>query len=180
MEEIWKDIKNYEKLYKISNYGRLFSYKSNKILRYSVRPNGYLKYSLYKNGRYEHISMHRLVAQAFIPNPNNYQIVNHIDENKTNNQVDNLEWCTSKYNVNYGTGIKKRSKTQKLTMTTMKPVIIIYPSGLMRYCNSLHEASKISGKSLSVVSNIAGGKNITGQSRDGYKFKYYSLELKSK
>jgi len=107
MEEIWKDIKNYEKLYKISNYGRLFSYKSNKILRYSVRPNGYLKYSLYKNGRYEHISMHRLVAQAFIPNPNNYQIVNHIDENKTNNQVDNLEWCISKYNVNYGTGIKK-------------------------------------------------------------------------
>ena len=79
--------------------------------------NGYYYVCLSKNGIVKSYYVHRLVAQAFLPNPNNYKEVNHKDENKTNNVVTNLEWCDRLYNVRYGTGIERRSKTQS------KPVL---------------------------------------------------------
>ena len=111
--EIWKDIRGYEGIYKISSYGRVWSLKrkgvvKEKILSQTYNNNGYLRISLNKNNKSKSILVHRLVAQSFIPNPNNLPCVNHKDENKLNNQVDNLEWCTHKYNNNYGT-IKQRS-----------------------------------------------------------------------
>ena len=104
-KEIWKDIKGYEGLYQVSNKGNVRSLHYGKIKQLSIvkRSNGYLMVSLWNKMKRKHYLVHRLVAEAFIPNPNNYPQVNHKDENPINNSVDNLEWCTSKYNNNYGT-----------------------------------------------------------------------------
>lgn len=110
MEEIWKDNEGYEGMYQVSNMGRVRSLRRNIILRQGIS-RGYYILILSKNGKRLTNKVHRLVANAFISNPNNYPIVNHKDENKTNNCVNNLEWCDSKYNINYGTGNKKRGLT---------------------------------------------------------------------
>ena len=104
--EIWKEIKNYENLYWVSNFGRVKS--KNKILTPIKRT--YLQVGLYKNGIEKTFYIHKLVAQAFIPNPNNYNCINHKDEDKYNNEVENLEWCTKSYNNNYGTRTQKTRK----------------------------------------------------------------------
>ena len=114
MQEIWKDIKGYEGLYQISNLGRVRS--KNGILKPQKRQHGYLGIMLYGRGGhptrgFKHKSIHRLVAEAFIPNPNGYAEINHVDEDKTNNRADNLEWCTRKYNTTTGTVQLRRSKT---------------------------------------------------------------------
>lgn len=108
MEEIWKDIEGYEGLYQVSNIGRVRSLRNNIILKSKIERSGYERVILSVNNIHKDYYIHRLVANAFIPNPNNYPIVNHKDENITNNRVDNLEWCTQEYNINYGTGNKKR------------------------------------------------------------------------
>lgn len=113
MEEIWKDIKGYEGLYQISNFGRVKSlnYRNTgkeQLLKPALNTTGYFCVMLCKP--LKRFLIHRLVAKAFIPNPDNLPCVNHKDENPTNNHVDNLEWCTQLYNVNYGNGIIKRCK----------------------------------------------------------------------
>lgn len=118
-KEIWKDIKGYEGLYQVSNFGRVKSLVNNKgqyrekILN-PIIGNGYYRVRLFKNKQNKLYSVHRLVAEAFIPNPDNLPQVNHRDENKLNNSVDNLEWCDNKFNMNYGTArqrmVEKQSK----------------------------------------------------------------------
>ena len=105
MKEIWKDIKGYEGAYQVSNLGNVKSLKTNKNLYYtkSGRNREYLKVSLVRNNKRKMVSIHRLVAEHFISNPNNYPCVNHKDECKNNNVWTNLEWCDEKYNANYGT-----------------------------------------------------------------------------
>ena len=110
MQEIWKDIKEYEGLYQISNLGNLISIKHNRIKSIVVRKNQrYLRVNLWKNGKYKTFSIHRLVAESFLPNPNNFPVVNHKDGNKLNNKADNLEWCTQSHNVkeSYKLGLQK-------------------------------------------------------------------------
>lgn len=112
--EIWKDIKGFEGLYQVSNYGNVKSLNYNKtgkecILKNRKRYDGYCSIRLC-NKTVKTFSIHRLVAEAFIPNPNNLPEVNHRDEDKTNNNVTNLEWCDKKYNINYGTRTEKTSK----------------------------------------------------------------------
>lgn len=101
--EIWKDIKGYEGKYQCSSLGNIKSlvYKKPKILKPRLDKDGYLKVILYKDGPKE-FRVHRLIADAFIPHPNDLYIVNHKDEDKSNNCVDNLEWCNADYNNNYG------------------------------------------------------------------------------
>lgn len=134
MKELWKDIQGYEGLYQVSNLGRVrsvahvtemtrngstFSYaRKGKILSPLTRRHGYLSVMLYGKGghskrNFKQFSIHRLVAEAFVENPNGYSEVNHIDECKTNNCADNLEWCDRKYNTNYGTTQQRRA--EKLT-----------------------------------------------------------------
>lgn len=104
--EKWADIKGYEGIYKISTLGNVKNIKTGKILKPSMRGE-YLKYNLCYKNKNKTVSIHRLVAEAFLSNKNNYTIVNHKDENKLNNCVENLEWCTHSYNVNYGDCCKK-------------------------------------------------------------------------
>lgn len=113
--ENWKDITGYEGIYRISDMGNVYSIKSNKILLQETVKNGYKRIALYKNGVSKHYSVHRLVAYAFIPNPCNYPCINHKNENTSDNNVDNLEWCTQSYNINYGTrNIKLSNKAKKV------------------------------------------------------------------
>lgn len=105
-----KDIKNYEGLYAITSCGKVWSYRSQKFLKGTPDKDGYLRLTLTKNGKKNNYFIHRLVAEAYIPNPENKPQVNHLDEIKTHNYIGNLEWATSKENVNYGTRNKRSSK----------------------------------------------------------------------
>ena len=113
MEEEWRDILGYEGLYQVSNLGKVRSLKDSHgknrklILKERTDKDGYKRVHLFKNGKGKHYGVHRLVAITFIPNPNNLPQVNHIDENKENNTIYNLEWCTAEYNNNYGDRSKR-------------------------------------------------------------------------
>lgn len=116
--EIWKDIEGYEGLYQVSNLGRVRSmnYKNRGmvgLLKLSTLSNGYNICGLWIDRIYKTKYIHRLVAEAFLPNPNNLPYINHKNEVKTDNRVDNLEWCTPKYNTNYGDCKMKMSRNKK-------------------------------------------------------------------
>lgn len=108
-----KDIVGYEGLYAITSCGKVWSYKSKRFIIPHPNTQGYLRIKLYKDGYYITYSIHRLVAEAYIPNPENKAQVNHKDENKANNCVNNLEWVTTKENANYGTRNKRISMAHK-------------------------------------------------------------------
>ena len=116
MQEIWKDVKGYEGLYQVSNLGQVKRLGNDrqmreKTLKGNKVKSGYMQVVLCKKGKSKPLYVHRLVAIAFIPNPNNHKEINHIDEIKTNNNFENLEWCNHKYNCNYGTRNIRRKKT---------------------------------------------------------------------
>lgn len=177
MKEIWKDIHNYEGLYQISNYGRVKSLErkvkntkssyrivKEKILSCNKCSNGYYYIILYKNQNKKTYRIHRLVADAFIPNNDNLLEVNHIDENKENNNVNNLEWCNHKYNMNYGTSIKRNAekhKKQVIQYTKNNEIIKEY--------SSLKEASDKIGIDSSSIMRCCKGKQKTC---GGYIWKY--------
>lgn len=109
--EEWRDVKGYENLYQVSRKGRVRSSHKGywEVLTSVVNTHGYNQYLFHKNGKKKNMRGNRLVAEAYIPNPDNLPFVNHKDENSANDCVDNLEWCTAKYNVNYGTARQRTS-----------------------------------------------------------------------
>lgn len=111
MEEIWKDIEGFNGAYMISNFGNIKSLLSNKIIRQQKINSGYLIAHLRFNGNRKAITTHRLVAKAFIQNLENKPQVNHLDGNKENNHINNLEWCTQSENIKhaYDSGIIERT-----------------------------------------------------------------------
>ena len=115
MIEDWKDIPGYEGLYVVSNNGRVMNVRSGRVLKVFDNYLGYKIVSLCRSGKQKTFSVHRLVAEAFIKNPDNLREVNHKDEDKSNNNVDNLEWCDRKYNVNYGSRMDKVRKTKEMS-----------------------------------------------------------------
>ena len=120
-KEIWKDVPNYEGLYQVSNLGNVKSLRKDKILRcknYS-NYNGVILYD--GSHKAKTMLIHRLVAQAFIPNIDNLPCINHKDENKKNNNVENLEWCSYKYNNNYGNHNKNNSLAHCKKIYQYKP-----------------------------------------------------------
>lgn len=127
--EVWRDIEGYEGKYQVSNMGRVkslpkqdgfYQIKHERILKPIPTKNGYLRVHLRNSSKQDIVLIHRLVAMLFVKNPNGFKVVNHKDENKFNNRADNLEWCTHVYNVNYGTGIKRR--TEKFRMEHSRSV----------------------------------------------------------
>lgn len=160
MNEIWRDIKGYENRYAISNKGRIYSYLSNKMLSQCLR-RGYLSVCLITgDGRKKMESVHRLVAIHFLDNPNNLPQVNHKDENKLNNEVDNLEWCTAKDNMNYGTRNERISKAHNKSVYCINNNTV-YPSATI--------AAKELGLNRPAISECCNGKR---QSVKGYRFKF--------
>ena len=140
--EIWKDIKGYEGLYQISNYGRVkrlvfvnnvCSKPKETIINPCVKDNKYLYVSLHKDGCRKNKYIHRLVAEAFISNPNCYPVVNHIDYDVTNNKLDNLEWCSQKDNVEHSV-IHMRKDHRKCRPSNTGEKYIIYTQGRYRVC----------------------------------------------
>lgn len=123
-KEIWKDIKGYEGLYKISNNGRIRRYNNSSkkykrippfhYIKNHIDKNGYYRVILSKNNEVKNYLLHRLIAETFISNPKNLPEVNHKDEIKTNNNIDNLEWCTKSYNCSYGTRTKRIAEKMKI------------------------------------------------------------------
>lgn len=175
-EEIWRNIEEYKGLYQVSNLGRVMSFdrwvigKSNskrlikgKILK-TVGNNDYQHVLLCKNGKWKWFYVHRLVAQAFIPNPDNLTEVNHINEIKQDNRVVNLEWCNRVYNLTYGTRIKQMvDKTSKTVYqyTLDGELIAEYPSTM--------EVQRQLGYGQGNISKCCLGKRKTAY---GYIWKY--------
>ena len=169
MKEIWKDIKGYEGYYQVSNFGRIRSVErkiynpyNRKNSRYksiirkpTVDKHGYLEINLCKNCKSKKHLVHRIVAEAFIPNPTRYPCINHKDENKQNNSVNNLEWCTPKYNANYGCRNKKLSIARTNNMYNQKPVMCIETKEV--FINSRDAERKTGYKSRS-IRDVCNGK----------------------
>ncbi len=136
MEEIWKDIKGYEGLYKVSNLGRVRDFKG-KIKPMYKQNKGYYCLSLCKDGKTFHPTIHRLVAEHFIDNPNGLTQVNHKDGDKSNNHATNLEWCNQRMNYNHGMQNFYYSHNEnhffaKLTNEVVKCIPTLYRLGFIR------------------------------------------------
>lgn len=170
MEEIWKDIERYKGVYKISNLGRVYSVQRKKIKNTFIDKGGYVRVQLYYNYTQKGFLVHRLVAKAFIPNPNNYPQVNHKDENKLNNCVNNLEWCTNKYNCNFGTKPEKcRENSLKLQMNKRQVIIYDLENHYIDTCRSMMDVARKLNCSYENVQSALYGKTKTCK---GYILKY--------
>ena len=164
MKEIYKDIQGYEGKYQISNLGNVYSLITNKILKPRLTLDGYYQVDLCKNGVKKHLYIHRLVAQSFLDNPKNYKIVNHKDENSTNNIVSNLEWCNSTYNNNYGNCKRKISEANSIKINQYD-----LQDNFIKQWNSMKEASETLKLSRGNICLCCEGiRNKTG----GYRWRY--------
>ena len=180
MKEIWKDILGYEGLYQVSNFGRVKSlnYKrtgKERILKLLKHKCGYLYIGLHKDNNVKNYYIHRLVAEAFIDNPNNLPQVNHKDENKLNNVVSNLEWCDAKYNINYGTA--RERMTEKMINGKLSKKVFQYDleGNLIREWASANECGR-NGFDSSAIAKCC--KDII-KTYKGFKWSY-SLYSESK
>ena len=127
-----KDIQGFEGLYAATSCGKIWSYKSKRFLKPKLRSNGYLEVTLCKDATKTSYLVHRLIAQTYIPNPDNLPQVSHLDESKDNNAVTNLCWVSAKTNCNMPLHIQRKSKSQLNNATSKQVVCIetgdIYPS----------------------------------------------------
>ena len=182
MEE-WKDVVGYEGIYEVSNYGQVRTHKykttytswhgirhwKQRILKEKAKTNRDVRISLWKNGKGKDYLAHRLVAEAFIPNPDNKPTVNHIDGNPRNNYVENLEWATYQENNNHA--------FDNHLMTTAQPVMLVNQvTGEKMNFRSLAKASEYIGFSAGYISNrLKQGKKIKGY--DIYHFKIEKVKF---
>ena len=175
MKEIWKDIKEYENFYQISNFGVVRSLKrkntKGKILKPSKDKDGYLKVTLSKQNKRKSFFIHRLVAQEFLSNYDNLPQINHKNEIKSDNRVENLEWCEHKYNQNFGTRNKRISKTLS------KPII---QYDLEKNFIKIWENAKIASEKLNINrSNIVSCLKNKRKKAGNYIWEYSVREEES-
>lgn len=190
IKEIWKDIENYEGIFMISNLERVKSldryiickngrklHVKEKILKPIDDKNGYKVINLCYKQNIKPYKIHRLVAMHFILNPNNFNEVNHKDENKANNIVSNLEWCDRKYNVNYYIDNNKDKFIKQISNTrekyTGKKIMVYRNSNYIGEYNSVKECcNALNIDKHRVFDNIY--RNV--KNRNGYLFKYVELK----
>lgn len=163
MEEIWKPIEGYEGRYEISSHGRVKSFAQDrvngKIKRGHPVRKGYMHILLYDaEGNAKWHPIHRLVAAAFLPNPDKLEQVNHKDEIKDNNRVDNLEWCNNGYNHNYGTRNERVGLANQCCPVTSLKVGSIDESGKIDFYDSIGEAERQTGFSHSNIVRTLKGR----------------------
>lgn len=166
MKEIYKEIKGTNGDYLITNTGRVISLKNNKMKELGLYDNnyGYLNVILYIQGKSRPKKVHRLVAEAFIPNPNNFPCVNHKDENRHNNFVENLEWCTHLYNNHYGKRIERiQNKLSK------KVYQYDYNNNLIKKWKSASEIQRELGYCQTSICSCCNNKRISAY---GFLWKY--------
>ena len=172
-KEEWRDIEGYPN-YRVSNLGRVKSLGNNrsrkeKILKPIPTSNGYLRVQLWKNKKGKILLLHRLVAMAFLDNSDNFPQCNHKDENKKNNCVENLEWCTVKYNNNYGT--RNERAGNKTAEANSKPLLQInkFTNEVIREWKSTREVERKLGFNHSAISKCCLGKQKVHK---GFKWQY--------
>lgn len=160
--EKWKIITGYDN-YAVSSYGRVKNVITNKIMKPDATHDGYLRVTLWKEGKSRHFRIHRLVAEAFIKNSNNYPSVNHKNEIKTDNNILNLEWCSVAYNNTYNGRAKRAGEKFKKPVKQIENgiVIAIFPS--------IVEAAEALGINCRSISNTLTGRSKTA---GGYKWQY--------
>ncbi len=179
----WKDIVGYENEYQINQFGEIRTLKdSPKLKKYDVlkpqisKSNGYVYQMLYKNGKEKLLRVHRLVAMAFLPNPNNLPQVNHKDGNKQNNSVDNLEWCEQSDNMKhaYKNGLQIPSENQRKAIINtnklkQKKVCQIKDGEIINTFSGISEASRQTKISISCISRCC---NLKRKSTNGYEWRF--------
>lgn len=179
----WKDIVGYENEYQINQFGEIRTLKdSPKLKKYDVlkpqisKRNGYVYQMLYKNGKEKLLRVHRLVAMAFLPNPNNLPQVNHKDGNKQNNSVDNLEWCEQSDNMKhaYKNGLQIPSENQRKAIINtnklkQKKVCQIKDGEVINTFSGISEASRQTKISISCISRCC---NLKRKSTNGYEWRF--------
>lgn len=163
----------YKQLENFSNYliypdGKIINIKSNRSITHSLHCSGYYIVKLVDDaGIRKTFRLHRLLAILFIPNPNNFPYINHKDENKQNNSLDNLEWCDAAYNNKYGSRIEKAKKGQSITGRTGLKLYQIKDTKVIAVYTSIKEASDITGIKACNISNVLRGRQ---KSSGGYKW----------
>lgn len=166
--EHWKEVLGFDVLYEVSNLGRVRT-RYNRFTGYTDDYNylepidngtGYLRFNWFLNGKQKTVYLHSLVANAFLDNPNNYNEINHKDENKLNNTVDNLEWCDHNYNCNYGTRNKRLSEKTGVKIRCVETGIVY---------DSLKDASEKMNVVKSAINNCLKGRSKTCS---GYRWEY--------
>ena len=185
-DEVWRDVKGYEGQYQVSNKGNVRSVDrinhigrrhSGRTLRSAYSADGYPQVALCKNGKMKTKYIHRLVAEAFIPNPNNSPQINHIDEVKDNNNVENLEWCTSKYNINHGTRNERVSK--KVRAVNIKNGEVLTFSSTSEAGRKGHNQSAVAAACKGVYKS-PNGNLIGGDGRTYKGHRWYYIEEENK
>lgn len=155
MQEVFVDVAGYEGLYKVSNTGKVLGVKRGRLLKGKVDKDGYIEVALSRSSHLKHKRVHRLVCEAFVPNPDNLPMVNHIDHNPANNNVDNLEWIDNYNNQTHGLKFRGIRSVADYSPETISKIITMYKDGATY-------AEVISSLSLQVsqdhLSEFLGGK----------------------
>ena len=185
--EVWKDVKDYEGLYQVSDRGNVFSVEriglngrkiGGRILKPSDRGNGYLRVDLYNDGKVKTKQVHRLVTEAFIPNPKKLPHVNHKDENPTNNELSNLEWCDAGYNNNYGTRIERvvQIQSKKVRAVNIENGEVIRFKSTMEAGSKGYDQGTISKACRGLYKSNAGKLIGDGRTYRGHRW-YYEEDI---
>lgn len=184
-KEVWKDIEGYEGYYQVSNLGRVRSLDrtvkqqegftqniKGAMKKPYTRKDGYQSVFLYKNNKGNRQYVHRLVAKAFIPNPKEYEIINHIDEKPNNNHYKNLEWCDHQYNLTYGDKVERVTNSEgykRRTQRLRKPIYVVDKEGNRKWYDSLTSAARELDLDTASITACLKGRN---QTHKGYSYEY--------